>query len=61
MGDNRLSKTPTTEYLVIWQAQAKRERKRNPGAHAQVDLDTWIAILTELLKGRTTNARRSNK
>lgn len=48
--------TPTTEYLVIWQEQAERERKRNPADRAQIDLDTWIAILAELRARRAADS-----
>lgn len=40
------------KYLEIWKAQAIAQRKLVPGDRVQVELDTWIELLAEVIRRR---------
>lgn len=48
------------EHLALWQEQAERERKRNPADRAQVDLDSYIAMLAEIRRHRAAALTKSD-
>lgn len=51
-------KNVSDKYVDLWIEQAACQKKRNPGDHASVDLDSWLSLLREL-RARRAAARRA--